>query len=76
MPINRLLKNGRFNAEKVAVLNRAFAFALRELDLVDRADALTDIVAEKIIEAGMIGGDPEAIAKEAIKRLGLPGKPK
>jgi len=72
MPINRLLKNGEFSAEKVAVLNRAFALTLRELDLVDRTDALTDIVAEKIIEAGTItGGGPEAIAKEAIRRLGL-----
>lgn len=72
MPINRLLKNGNFSAEKVAVLNRAFALTLRELDLVDRADPLTAIVAEKIIEAAMIGsGDPEVIAKEAIERLGL-----
>jgi hypothetical protein len=72
MPLNRLLKNGTFSAEKVAVLNRAFRFALRELDLVDRADALTEIVAEKIIEAATISsGDPETIAKEAIKRLGL-----
>lgn len=74
MPINRLLKNGKFSAEEVAVLNRAFVLALRELRLVDRADALTDVVAEKIIEAGTTGGsDPEAIAKEAIGRLGLAG---
>lgn len=72
MPINRLLKNGKFSAEEVAVLNRAFVLALRELRLVDRADPLTDVVAEKIIEAGMTGsGDPEAIAQEAIRRLGL-----
>ncbi len=72
MPINRMFKDGKVSADKVAVLNRAFAFALRELDLVDRADALTDLVAEKIIEAGMVSsGDPEAIAREAIKRLGL-----
>ena len=74
MPINRLLKNGKFSAEEVAVLNRAFVLALRELRLVDRADALTDVVAEKIIEAGTTGSsDPEAIAKEAIGRLGLAG---
>ena len=74
MPINRLLKNGKFSAEEVAVLNRAFVLALRELRLVDRADALTEVVAEKIIEAGTTGsGDPEVIAKEAIRRLGLAG---
>jgi len=41
--------------------------------LVDRADALTNIVAEKIIEVGATAvTDPEEIARAAIKRLGLP----
>lgn len=72
MPINRMLKSGKFSAKEVAILNRAFVLALRELRLVDRADALTDVVAEKIIEAGMAASDdPEAIAKEAIRRLWL-----
>jgi hypothetical protein len=73
MPINRLIKDGKFDAERVAVLKRAFEYALRELGLVDRADALTDIIAEKIIEVGATGiSDPEEIAAAAIKRLGLP----
>jgi hypothetical protein len=41
--------------------------------LVDRADALTNIVAEKIIEVGATAvTDPQEIAVAAIKRLGLP----
>ncbi len=71
MPINRLLKNGKFSAEEVAVLNRAFVLVLRQLRLVDRADALTDVVAEKVIEAGSSGGGPEAIANEVIRGLGF-----
>ena len=72
MPINQWIKH-RLDAEKIAVLNRAFEFALRELGLVDRRDALTDIVATKIIEVGAASvSGPEEIAKAAIKRLGLP----
>jgi hypothetical protein len=62
--------------EEVAVLNRAFEYALGELGLVDRADALTDIVAGKIIEVGATTiTDPVEIARAAIKRLGLPSEP-
>jgi len=44
--------------------------------LVDRDDALTDIVAEKIIEIGATGAsDPKEIATAAIKRFGLPSPP-
>jgi len=76
MPINQWIKH-RLDAEKIAVLNRAFEFALRELGLVDRTDALTDIVATKIIEVGAASvSGPEEIAKAAIKGLGLPGAPR
>jgi hypothetical protein len=77
MPVNQLIqKNSNFCAEKVTVLSRAFEHALQELGLVDREDALTDIIAEKIIEVGTTGSsDPQEIAKDAIKRLGLPGPP-
>jgi hypothetical protein len=75
MPINQWIKH-MFDAEKVAVLDRAFEHALRELGLVDRADALTGIVASKIIEVEASGiSGAEEIAKAAIKRLGLPSAP-
>jgi hypothetical protein len=71
MPINRLIKNRNLDAEKAAVLNRAFQHALRELGLVDRADALTNIVAEKIVEIGATGiSRPEEIARAAIETIG------
>lgn len=76
MPINQLLKNSQLSAERAVVLNRAFQCALSELGLVDRADALTKVVAEKILEVGATGpSDPEEIARAAIKRLGLPNTP-
>ncbi len=72
MPINQWIKHV-FEPEKVAILDRAFEYALRELGLVDRADALTSIVASKIIEVEASGiSGAEEIAKAAINRLGLP----
>jgi hypothetical protein len=73
MPINQLIREGKIDATKGAVLVCAFDHALRELGLADRADALTHIVAEKIIEVGATAvTDPEEIAAAAIKRLGVP----
>jgi hypothetical protein len=76
MPINQLIRDGKIDATRGAVLSRAFEYALRELGLVDRVDALTNIVAEKIIEVGATAvTDPAEIARAAIKRLGLPRSP-
>jgi hypothetical protein len=76
MLINHLIREGKIDATKGAELTRAFEYALRELGLVDRADALTNIVAEKIIEVGATAAtDPEEIARAAIKRLGPPSTP-
>ena len=73
MPINRLIKDSKLDAKRAAVLTCAFEHALRELGLADRVDALTEIVAGKIIEVGATEiDDPKEIAGAAIKRLGLP----
>jgi hypothetical protein len=46
---------------------------LQELGLVNRKNAVTAVVAEKVVEVGATGtSDPEEIAKAAIKRLNLP----
>jgi hypothetical protein len=73
MPINQLIKDGKVDAETGAVLNRAFERALRELGLLNQKDAVTEIVAEKIVEVGATGtSDPDEIAKAVIKRFNLP----
>jgi len=73
MPINQLIKDGKVDAETGAVLTRAFECVLRELGLVNGKDAVTDIVAEKVVEVGATStSDPDEIAKAAIKRLNLP----
>jgi hypothetical protein len=77
MPINEWIKKSNIDAEKAAVLNRAFEYALEELGLVNRDDALTDIVAEKIIEVGATRtSNYEEIARAAINRLGTPARRK
>ena len=64
MPINRLLKEGKFRPEDVERLNRAFALALSLLGLVDRNDPICELVARKIIEVG---------ARDTLSQKRLPG---
>jgi hypothetical protein len=71
MPINRLLKDGKFKPEEVERLNRAFALALSLLGLVDRNDPICEMVARKVIDIDAAGThEPEEIAKLAVARLG------
>jgi hypothetical protein len=51
MPINRLLKD----SDDIELLAAAFRLALRELQLLDRNDAVCDIVARKVIETAKYG---------------------
>lgn len=72
MPINRLLKVGKYTPKQIELLNKAFDLALRSMGLVDRNDPLCEMVARKVIEAGTSGvSDPEKIAEAAVARIGL-----
>jgi hypothetical protein len=58
--------------DQVERLNKAYTLALRSLDLVDRNDSITDIVAKKIIEVATSGiRDPREICDTALRQLGL-----
>jgi len=71
MPINRLFRDGKIKPEDVERLNRAVAFALGALGLVDRNDPLCEIVARKVIEIDAAGTrDPNEIGMSAAKQLG------
>jgi hypothetical protein len=73
MPINRLLGEGKVTPAEVERLNRAFAFTLQSLSLVDRNDPICEIVARKVIEIDAAGThDPREIARLAVKQLGIP----
>lgn len=71
MPINRLLKVGKYTPEDVELLNKAVDLALRSMGLVDRNDPLCEMVARKVIEAGATGISDKKIAEVAVVRMGL-----
>jgi hypothetical protein len=59
--------------EEVGRLNDSYKRTLRALNLIDRNDPLTEIVAKKVIEIGLDGiCAPTDIAKAVAKSLGLP----
>jgi len=66
MPIRKFIK-GKMELAEIKRLNLAYAKALRALDLVDRIDPVTRIVAEKVIKVGTSGvTDPEEIADTVV----------
>ena len=71
MPINRLLELGKYTPEETELLNEAFNVTLRLMGLVDRNDPLCEMVARKVIEAGIGMSDPKEIAEMAVARIGL-----
>ncbi|HEV7600172.1 MAG TPA: hypothetical protein VGO49_07920 [Bradyrhizobium sp.] len=72
MPINRLLARSSSGPEEIRLLNEAYEQTLRALNLVDRNDPVTEIVAKKIIEISQTSSsDPAQISKLAIEALGL-----
>jgi hypothetical protein len=72
MPIRRLLAGSTLGPDEIEILSVAFDEALRSLNLVDRSDPLTDMVAKKIIDIGATGvRDPAEIAKIAVRELGV-----
>jgi hypothetical protein len=72
MAIYRLLKSAVFEPELIASMTAAYEHALRELQLADREDPFTEIVAKKIIEVAQLGErDPARINILALEGLGI-----
>ena len=70
MPIHRLLENHAFGPDEIRVLTFAFDDVLRKLDLADRADPVTEVVARKIIELAQQGErDPIRLSERAVRAL-------
>ncbi|HTV27222.1 MAG TPA: hypothetical protein VMF32_05540 [Xanthobacteraceae bacterium] len=73
MAIYRLLQNAVFGPEDVQRLSTAYENALRALELTDRSDPITQIIAKRIIEAAQTGmRDPATLCAIAIKDLRVP----
>ena len=55
MPISRLLQTSMFNPEQIQELVSAYESALASLNLTDRTDPLTELVAKAIMECAKTG---------------------
>lgn len=72
MTIDRFLKKGSVRPQDAAMLDEAFRLALRKLNLVDRGDPITEMVARQVIQAARAGAQTAAdVVKIAIKNLGI-----
>ena len=70
MAIHRLLEGSAFAPDDIARLTSAYEEALRVLNLNDRADSLTEIVAKRIIEVAQTGvRDPARICRIALEGI-------
>ena len=73
MALYRLLQNSAFGPDEIERMTTAYADTLRVLGLVDRTDAITEIVAKKVIEIAQTGErDPLRIRARAIADLEIP----
>jgi hypothetical protein len=72
----RLLQNSAFGPDEIKRMTTAYEDALRVLGFVDRTDAITEIVAKKVIEIAQTGErDPFRIRARAIADVGIPIMP-
>ena len=72
MAIYRLLKTAVFDPPMIECMTAAYEDALRTLQLIDRQDPITELVAKKILEAAQLGeNDPARLCERALEELGV-----
>lgn len=73
MAIYRLLKFSVFEPEQITRMTAAYENALVALQLTDREDPITELVARKIIEVAQTGDlDPVHLCEKALGELQRP----
>jgi len=74
MPIYRLLQRSTFGPEEIKCLTTAFEYTLTVLNLVDRDDPATELIARRIIEIAKLGVlDPKEICGMVVAEFGIRG---
>ena len=72
MAIYSQLSEAEFDPPAIAAMATAYELALIELQLVDRNDPVTKLVAEKIILVFRAGQtEPRAICRRALNEMGV-----
>ena len=72
MAIRRQLSEATFGAADIKILTAAYDCALDKLDLKDREDPITELIAAKIIQVYRLGEhDADRLCNRAISELGI-----
>jgi hypothetical protein len=72
MAIYRIFQTIAFEPEAIATMSAAYEEALRVLQLANRQDPITELVARKVIEvAGTGERDPLKICEQTLRGLGI-----
>ena len=70
--IYRLIASGTFGPEEIKAMAAAYEGALIDLQLIDRNDPLTELIAKAIVNVTATGErDPENIKERALNALGV-----
>jgi hypothetical protein len=72
MAIYRLLQQSAFTPEQIRPMVEAYEDCLRILNLADRSDSITEMIAKSIIEIAQTGErDPVQMRRLALKSIGI-----
>ena len=72
MAIYRLIAIGTFGPDEIKAMAAAYEGALIDLQLIDRNDPLTELIAKAIVNVTATGErDPETIKERALSALGV-----
>ena len=76
MAIYRIFRTTVFEPEEIVIMSAAYEHCLRVLQLADREDPITELVAQKIIKVARTGEpDPAKISERALQELGITPPP-
>ena len=72
MAIYRLIAIGTFGPDEIEAMVAAYEGAVTDLQLIDRNDPLTELIARSIVNVTATGErDPEKIKERALNALGV-----
>jgi hypothetical protein len=71
MAIYKLIAKGSFGPDEIEAMSAAYERALLGINLIDRNDALTEMIAASIVAVAATGeSDPQILMERALQALG------